>query len=145
MKKQCILLLLLLPFFLSAQLESGFYGSDYVSGYELNSKTESFEKIGGESQINVFKIESDYIVWGKDGQDDLYYTYEFVEDREYDGVSCGIYSIKDKNNKDKEIMKFLVAYSENKFYWYLNFNHSKDTYTTLMLFENVEQIGDTDN
>ena len=142
MKKQSFVLLFLLfiPFFLSAQLKSGFYGSNYVSGYELNSITEDFESLGGLSQINVFKVDLDYIVWKTEDEEEIYYVSEFIENRDYDGVTCGIYSIKDKNDTDKEVIKFIAAYSENKFYFYINFDHSKDTYTKLMLFENVEEV-----
>ena len=139
MKKLFLFTLIFIPCLLFAQIKSGSYQSDYWSGYKYNNSTGKFESIGSEWLTNGFMITSEYMMWEQKGEEELYYRWEFIEDKNYDGDPCGVYSIKNKNSSD-EVSKWIIKYKDNEFWWYLDYDSYKGTYISLMIFKHVKEI-----
>lgn len=136
--KKTLLLLTILPLFSFSQLKYGNYKSDNLSTYQMDYN--EFESTGSSWENNYFEVTEDYFIWISEGSEPLYYRWKYVKDERFDdGTSYAVYSIKDKNTSD-ESSKLLVIYSENEFWWYLNWNSYKNSYTSLVKFENVKSI-----
>lgn len=136
--KKILLLLTILPLFSFSQLKHGNYKSDYVSTYQMDYS--DWNSSGSSWENNYFEVTADYFIWISEGSEPLYYRWQYVKDKRFDdGTEYAVYSIKDKNTSD-ESGKILVLYSKNEFWCYFVWNSYKNSYTSLVKFQNVKSI-----